>query len=496
MDSFIKFLPRLRGRKHRCPPSAATKTPVKQPQNTILDEILDISKEARDALAANERAAMLHFEISFPPESPTPSHSGSSRSHTKTQEATAPQITSSPASSPSPSSLPLSAPPTGESALRDVPASGLGRRRNFKGRPIHTIPIPPMPTTPPPTPPTPPPRTSSSTRSLRRQPRFTDLNTASPISRCRTFPLSKDRTSPPPSLRNSVRLVRGSVAWRGVPAQDAEEQESTNTSTSSTTPPGSPTAVLVFPIPPLGTTFTKRTSVPGWVPDRATREASSIPIRESVASVEPLSIVKRGSTVTTHEGIPGSPSTIESSVMDELFSSLDDVYAQYHDAENASMVSIPLSNSAYDSAEGEDDVIEDLDGEVVWRTTYSLADEYASAFFPQMHFPPVPFPSSEATRPCPYSFLVERTQTLGKYHAEGSRSLPDLALRRSQDHVRRATEVPAGFFSHIHYSLSLLVSTTATTTLILYQKHVLKAARTCCPPELTGLHCKRKLQVS
>ncbi|KAF8206999.1 hypothetical protein K438DRAFT_419245 [Mycena galopus ATCC 62051] len=147
MNSCVKLLPRLRGR--RLLPSA--KTPVKQLQNTILDEILDISKEARDAIAAEDLQA---FEIAFPPQSPTPSHSGSSCSPTKKRQEALQTPTSSQASPP-PSLLPLSAtaPPIGEPVLRDVPASGLGMRRNFRGRPIHTIPIPPMPTTPPPTPP-------------------------------------------------------------------------------------------------------------------------------------------------------------------------------------------------------------------------------------------------------------------------------------------------------------------------------------------------------
>ncbi|KAJ7213806.1 hypothetical protein B0H12DRAFT_1242216 [Mycena haematopus] len=427
MNSFVKLLPRLRRRKHRRFSSSAAKGPVKQLQNTILDRILDISKEARDAIAANEQQEIPPFEIAFPPgpDSPTPSHSGSYRSVTEREEVNAPQTISSLASSLAPSPLPLLAPPIGESLpLRDVPASGLGRRRNFKGGSIHTIPIPPMPTTPPPSP---PPKTASSTRSLRRQPRYTDLKTASPISRCRTFPLSKDRT-PPPSVRNSVLLVRGPMARRA--AQDAEEENG-----MSTTPAGSPTA-LTFPLPPR-TTFTKRTSALFGAPNSATREG--FPINQTVGGVRPLSIVKRISVVTTHESVPESPSTVGSPVMDELFACLDDAYAQYNDAEDTSMVSISLSDSDYDSAREDDDFIEDLDGEVVWRTTYSLADEYA-AFFPQTHFPPVHFPVSEETRPCPYSFLVERTQTLSKYHAEGSRSLPDLALRRSLDLVRRGAD--------------------------------------------------------
>jgi hypothetical protein len=229
-------------------------------------------------------------------------------------------------------------------------------------------------------------------------------------------------------------LVGGSIASEDTP----EVQD-------STTPPGTPTA-LAFPLPPRAT-FTKR-STPLRVPNSATREIFTI--GEIEIGVEPLTIVKRVSGVTVHESIPGSPSTVEP-VMDELFSSLDDVYAEFHDVDGMSMVSISLSDSVYASARGdgtdEDDIIEDLDGEVAWRTTYSLANECA-AFFPQALFPAILFRPSDETRPYPYSFLVERTQRLSTYRVQGtqrlstyrvqgSRSMPGLPLSSSQDAVLR-----------------------------------------------------------
>ncbi|KAJ6577570.1 hypothetical protein B0H19DRAFT_563359 [Mycena capillaripes] len=360
----------------------------------------------------------------------------------------------------------------------DVPSSGLGRRRNFKGRRLDTscpIPVPPMPTTPPPEP-----RTSSWTRSLRRQPRYTDLNTASPICRSRTFPLSNDRR-PPPSLPHSALLAEGSIASDNAPGTESgrksttpfgsptafafplppcvtftkrcaplgslrhsallaegcivnEDAEGAEGERKSTTPSGSPTA-FAFPLPPRAT-FTKRCA-PLGVPNGPAPEIFMV---EAEDGVEPLSIMKRASGVTVHESVPGSPRTVEP-VMDELFSFLDDVYVDYHGPEGVSVVSISLSDSDSDSeypdhpgsAKGDDadpdDTSEDLGREVAWRTTYSLTDEYAP-FFSQTLFAGILFAAPRETRPCPYSFLVERTLSLSKYHVQGSRSLPDLALSR------------------------------------------------------------------
>ncbi|KAF7335835.1 hypothetical protein MVEN_02239800 [Mycena venus] len=465
MNAIIKLLPSspLPGWLPRRSRPSAAKRSARQPQAIMLDGVLDISKEARDAIAAEEQQrAMLPFEIAFPPESPTHSESHSASLCSPTEKSSV-KPTSSPISPHPPSRLPHSAasapaPPTPEpeTALRNVPASGLGRRRNFRGHRLNTIPIPPMPTTPPPTPPTP--RTPSSlnhSRSLRRQPRYTDLNTASPISRCRTFPLSRERKSTPsPSPSPSLRNSQGSIVRKSTES-DARDEESRHTSTNtstSTTPPGSPTA-FAFPLPSR-TTFTKRTSVPFVPPNSATRETFP---RE--AGVEPLSIVKRFSVSgATAHSVPASPSTLEP-VMDELFSSLDDVYAEYHDGApegvslaSMDLVSISLSSDSAHSARSaaddldaheekeEEDIIADLDGGVGWRTTYSLEDEYEYTVYPESFFAPTFFSpmatlcpalhlaSGESrTRPCPYSFLAEQTQALGRYHVQGSRSLPDLA---------------------------------------------------------------------
>ncbi|KAJ7470808.1 hypothetical protein FB451DRAFT_321903 [Mycena latifolia] len=403
MNTLIKLLPRLRRREQgRSPPSTVVKRPMKRPQNIILEGVLDISKEARDAIAAQEREAWLAFEIAFPPQSPTES-GGSCGPSGKIQEGFF-QTSTSPSASPlPPSPLPVSGgnPATAPAPLRDVLASDLSRRRNFKGRPLVTslpFPIPPMPTTPPPRPQTSC-SDSSSARSLRRQPRYTDLNTAFPIRRCRTFPLSKDLTAR--STRASAPLS-GSAAEGGADARSAVEQR-------STTPAGTPTN-LAFPMPPRAT-FTKR------APARNSATRDMFTIEESAAGVEPLCIVKRVSGAVATESAPSSPFVVDT-VMDALFSSLDDVYAEFHDAEALSLVSIPLSGSESESGD-DDEEIPDLDGETAWRSRYAGA-------FGLDTLPPAS--GERQTWPCPYSFLAGRSHALDRYSAQGSRSLPELAL--------------------------------------------------------------------
>ncbi|KAJ6553556.1 hypothetical protein DFH09DRAFT_1496046 [Mycena vulgaris] len=372
MNTLIKLLPRLRGREQRrSSPSAATKRPVKQPQPVILDGILDISKEASDAIAADERQAWLAFEIAFPPRSPSDPPSSSS-------------------SPLPPSPLPVSGAadaPSAPAPLRDVLASELSRRRNFKGRPLDTrLPIPPIPTTPPPRS-----RTSSSEsspRSLRRQPRFTDLNTASPIRRCRTFPLSKE-----PAPR-STRAPRSLGSLEGnEDVQEGEEQHQ-----RSTTPPGTPTTLQCL--------------------NSATREMFTI--EETGAGIEPLCIVKRISGATaTAPSSPAAAAPALAPAMDALLSSLDDVYAEFHEGDALSLVSISLSSG--DEDDGED--VPDLDGEGgAWRSRYAGAgrDVYA----PVWGAPP----RERQTWPCSYSFLAGRTHALERYRVQGSRSLPDLSV--------------------------------------------------------------------
>ncbi|KAJ7352272.1 hypothetical protein DFH08DRAFT_990686 [Mycena albidolilacea] len=479
MNSLLKLLPpRLRLLGWR---SAKPKRPVKQKQLqlTILDGVLDISKEARDAIALAEDEIEIAIAFPLEHESPTSSHShfdsgGGSYSptykHKSLQTPTAPaspvssllppSLSSSPSSS-SAKSL-LAPPPVGgclDPDLPAIPASTLGTHRGFKGRRIDTlrIPIPPMPTGPPPSPPSAP-RASASPESENVGTAPEDANasarntvSAFPIARCRTFPVSP----PPPAHRARVRSLRGSVgvdwgAAQGEDTHEAEEEEGIlgyenehgARGSGSTTPPGIPPApVLVFLRSPCAT-FTKRASVSALLRNSAAREAFPFPIDET----EPLSVVKRVSAGTSAPSefgvVPASPRTNRISslepAMDELFSDLDDVYAEYHDS--GSLVSISLSSeySDYDSARDEtghscpthsnwDD-----GADVEWRTRYSLADECDDA----ATFSFVPLQGAEEseteTRPCPYSFLLERRQTLSMYLAEGSRSQPDFALRRSR----------------------------------------------------------------
>jgi hypothetical protein len=138
--------------------------------------------------------------------------------------------------------------------------------------------------------------------------------------------------------------------------------------------------------------------------------------------------------------------------MHELFSDLDDVYAEYHDSGSLVSISLSSEDSDCDSArdetgyscpahsnwddgadvDGDEDISDDMDGEGVWRTRYSLVGECDDA----AAFAFVPLQGAEEseteTRPCPYSFLLERRQTLSMYLAEGSRSQPDFALRRGR----------------------------------------------------------------
>ncbi|KAJ7036821.1 hypothetical protein C8F04DRAFT_466388 [Mycena alexandri] len=564
MDALSKLLPLVHVRRRwRSRPSGA-KHSVKQLQpSSILDGVLDISKEASDAIAMQEQQVeWTPFEIAFPPDSPA---SASGRSCSPIEEAARADRKANPPVQtppdpppssphpypPSPSAVPLplsrsstlSPPPLHAPTLPDVPASGLAQRRNFKGRqlvtsfPIRAIPIPPMPTTPP------PPRPfTSQRRSLRRQPRFNDLNNvaASPMCRSHTFPRQKeqqkrDSVGTPPPLSPGLWVQLGGP-WRAVPGAGTgagvrvsiqrlagagamgrqarhgssstrtalplplsmsadgrqDSQDSTRTtlavprgaqrqisqdSTASTTPPGTPTALpllLAFPLPPRAT-FTKRLAS---VPNSATRETFGIPTEaagvdgaEGGAAVEPLCIVKRVSGTTAHldenSSVPPSPSP-SAAVMDELFESLDDVYADYRRApddedaaaegvegEAASLVSIslssdegvhPLGTSAGDaSSSGAGSMASSLLGDLegTWRTTYSLAEEYAVLFpapvpahvlVPAPPPPPQPRESQKQTlgqtRPCPYSVLAEKTQNLGRYRALGSKSLPDLGVGR------------------------------------------------------------------
>ncbi|KAJ7746259.1 hypothetical protein B0H16DRAFT_959606 [Mycena metata] len=547
MDALNKLLPLVHVRR-RWRSRPRPKPPVKQlqPSSSILDGVLDISKEASDAIAMQEQQVeWTPFEIAFPPDSPA-SASGRSRSpiekaapvdrkpNPPVQTPTSDPPPDSPHSphSPSPSAvfLPLSRSSTSNPSplpaptLPDVPASGLAQRRNFKGRhlitsvPIRVIPIPPMPKTPPP----PRPLSSHRRRSLRRQPRFNDLNNveASPMCRSHTFPRQsaqqkRESMGTPPPMSPGLWAQLGGP-WRAVPGADPgagvrvsvqklagaapmrrqtsqgnsstrtalplpfsikadgrqDSQDSTRTtlavplgaqrqvsqdSTASTTPPGTPSAPLLlgFPLPPRAT-FTKKLMS---VPNSAMRETFAIQPEadgaEGSAGVEPLYIVKRVSGTTApldeNNSVPPSPSP-SAAVMDELFESLDDVYEDYRRAaddgdadddverEVASLVSISLSSDegvhplgtsvgdASPSGAGSmaSSLLGDLEG--TWRTTYSLADEYAVLF-------PAPAPPRELqkhtsgqTRPCPYSVLAEKTQNLGQYRALGSKSLPDLGV--------------------------------------------------------------------
>ncbi|KAK7032740.1 hypothetical protein R3P38DRAFT_769414 [Favolaschia claudopus] len=384
---FVKLLPRW--------PSLSRKPSLRctgeaLPEQATANGVLDISKEARDAIAAEEQEDKLPFAITFYRQSPMSFQCIGPYNPVGEEQAVTRTCTPSPASSSTPSMLPsqITTPPNSEFlVLRDVPASTLGRRRNFKGRRLDTIPIPPMPTAPAPAA---PPRTSSSTHSLRRQPRYTNLNGASPR---RTPPFSRDRR--PLTWCPSSEVQPGSPT---APAPLSARECSTTFAGDSSRRP----------------TFTHRASAPLRLPDSAT-----------------LDMFSTDEILFGPQCIPGSPSTIEP-VLEDIFTSLDDVYAQYHEADEASLVSISLSDSGYEVGEEEgeeeveDDDFEDLDGEVAWRVTYSLADEYAS-WLPQSLVSPLPS-SSDEMRPCPYSFLAERTQTLSKYLAVGSRSLPDFAL--------------------------------------------------------------------
>ncbi|KAJ7173949.1 hypothetical protein C8R43DRAFT_1204770 [Mycena crocata] len=236
----------------------------------------------------------------------------------------------------------------------------------------------------------------------------------------------------------------------------AEEQQ-------GTTPPGTPT-VFAFPLPSRAT-FPERCT-PIIAPNSAAREMFPILEIAPALPVEPIVVIKRVSGTTTRYGSPPNIPRSPVVVMDELFSFLDDVHAEFRGSDGLSLVSIPLTDSetsAVADAGDEDDP--DLDGEVAWRIFYSLTDEYSSfvsphrspllfgpertpsfsppeeytsyfspdcaSFFSPTLLPgllPPPESKERQTLPSTYSFLVERAQTLSRYHVQGSRSLPDLAL--------------------------------------------------------------------
>ncbi|KAF7330178.1 hypothetical protein MVEN_02454800 [Mycena venus] len=181
------------------------------------------------------------------------------------------------------------------------------------------------------------------------------------------------------------------------------------------------------------------------VPSRPQRHARHFLGRQGVGAAQHCKALLPYRGPPGAQRSPRAPAPLEP-VMDELFSSLDDVYAEYHDGAPEGRVPVSINGlSAADDPDGheekeEEDIIADLDGEVGWRTTYSLEDEYEYTVYPESFFAPTFFSpmatlcpalhlaSGESrTRPCPYSFLAERTQALGRYHVQGSRSLPDLA---------------------------------------------------------------------
>ncbi|KAJ7650872.1 hypothetical protein FB45DRAFT_27170 [Roridomyces roridus] len=429
MDSLLKLLPRLQLRRResrRSRPKRELSTKQRQ-QPIILEGVLDISMEARDALAQEEQShheSTSAFEMDLPPVSPTAS--GDSWSPRKTPKACCSDTAGSSSSRSSSPRIPhpdLGPPLSATSLLRER------QRRN-----VNKLIIPPMPTTPPPIPP-PRPRTSSPPPSHLLHP-----YTASDMQRCITFPLVKDYAGPslPPPLpltlpplprsqwnadSESLPLVRqpeAIVAPRSgqspspSPAADEEDgdegergggrygggllQQQSQSGTESegrvdllrvspppplqaaesTTPPGTPWALqLTFPLPPRAT-FTKRASS-----SRYSGIAQLLPLlgdlEEVGAGVEPLFIVKprqRGSLATVpstaytyasanaslsdHGIVDGGGSSSEepdppspvSPVIDELFSSLDDVYAEFKSTEGSDeFMSISLgSGSDVDSS--------------------------------------------------------------------------------------------------------------------------------------------------
>ncbi|KAJ7082847.1 hypothetical protein B0H15DRAFT_431834 [Mycena belliarum] len=407
----IKLLPRLRRwQQRRSPPSHR---PSKQPQTTIVAGVLDISKEACDAIAAQDREAGLAFEIAFPPQSPTDPRGScgpAEQMHEGPGFAQAPSSFSSRSSS----SCPHSRPPVAGAAaapLRQVPASGLGQRRNFKGRTLDTslpLVIPPMPTTPPPRPdPACSGASAASPRSLRRQPRFTDLNTSSPIRRSRTFPLSKNRD---PAVRSCPPCIPGAHGDSAAANCSAQVGDAHFTP-QSITPAGSP-MVLAFPLP-LSTTAA--------APHHAAREM--FPTEVIYAVVEPLVIVKRpmsgaatsASGDTRHESASSSLLDVDPALY-ALLSELGDVYADLRDSE-LSLVSISLSSSDEgvtgdaDADQDEDEEDLHLDEEVSWRSRYLDGAAWGS-------------PEREAW-PCSYALLPVHARSTAWHSVQRSRSLPE-----------------------------------------------------------------------
>ncbi|KAJ7666300.1 hypothetical protein B0H17DRAFT_1254518 [Mycena rosella] len=467
MNALINLLPRLRRREQsRSSPPAPARRWVKQPQTIVLG-VLDISKEARDAIATQEQQAWQQpFEIAFPPQSPT--ESGASCSPAGKRE-TQQAFRASRASLPPvpPPTCPLPALPVSVSglgahplpaaaaaSLRDVPASELSRRRNFKGRPLDTsLPIPPMPTTPPPSrpytpaamsPSPPPPAPLHAPKHRVADPPVSHL----PRLQRRSLPAIAPRPGSGSSSSGS-----GSTPGSTSTSEEEEEgqQQQQQQQERSTTPPGTPTAaVLAFPLPPRAA-FTKHTSATSitagaMAPNSATR--AMFPIAERTSAIEPLVIVKRVSGATAHATPAPSPTAASAPVMHALLSSLDDVYADLHGADKLSLVSIPLSSvpsessaealaassipfplfpsSSSSSVVDDDDDEEDLSElEGAWRSRYANTDADTDDGLPAWAVLP-PTSSERQTWSCAYSFVAGRTHALGRYSAQGARSLPDL----------------------------------------------------------------------
>ncbi|CAK5268865.1 unnamed protein product [Mycena citricolor] len=415
MDTITSLLPRFR--RSRQKRFSATRPQrvgqqVIQGQPVILEGVLDISKEARDAIAEGKAQNGWHpFEMGIRPDSPTGS-SGSSSGSSKAQQLQQEQQEQQQQHSAGQVHRPLSSSPPFDppemtspslSAKTVMPRDPDGRRF------AQSITIPARPDAAPPL----PLARDSLIHSLRRQPRYTELNSLSPIRRCRTFPLSVEaepavlapvgRDECSSSSRNSNSAIRG---------PEKPREASTTGPNESLLPSW---AGFAFPMPPKAT-FTKR-----WTP--TIPPSASLPV-DGMGHVEPLSIVKRESGSTSSSRGTSDSSRSSAVVINELLSSLDDMYAEIRSAASEgrdSFVSIPLDSPL--------ESLPDLDGAETWAATYSLADEPA-AFVSRAAPPRSPSAKRHSwIALCPHSFVLERAKTVERYRRRGvaSRSLPDLA---------------------------------------------------------------------
>ncbi|KAJ7056780.1 hypothetical protein C8F01DRAFT_360498 [Mycena amicta] len=442
MNNLLKLLPlplpHFRRRSRTGGASTKSKHHSTLPHITVLPGVLDISKAASDALAAEDAA-----NVAARADAATPFEVGVTTAPSFRRQSSAPPLSRAPSQTPG--------------SPRPPSVSSRSSRR----LPV-PLPIPPMPTTPSPRPPS----QAFDFLQITLDAEAANADLRPSLRRWRTFPLSKRRThGSEPTLPLGM-------------AQDEKRERKESVADSASSPddsPITPALTEAFPLPPRAT-FTKRLS-----PQALLRHSATGSLFDSTVvsdDTEPLLIVKRGSAATTttgrnsnsqgvlrvgvpaqDDGIgnkqPNSRGSTSESTMGELLESLDDVYEAFRTEGTGSDSWVSISLSPHAAAilplppsvreEDEDDFDEELDtidtrpgrlssiGIDIDLALLPPALTCTRATWPRPH---MYSPWRTQTRAAPYSFLVERVQSIRSFGscAPGSRSLPDLVLNLNPQH--------------------------------------------------------------